>query len=113
MSTAAPSTSKRRSHTRPWWSTSTTAHSLVARSWCRSATGPGSPAPLPDHVQAFDTLFTKYIALRDYFGRGANDLMHRLKVIRREQATGAPGEHGGELVRPGLKQAATKEGATA
>jgi len=98
----------------PWWSASTTAQSLVARSWCRPATGRGSAAPPPDRVQAFDTLLSKSIALREYFGRGADDLMHRLKVIRREQARArAPGEHGGELVRPGLKQAAREQGATA
>jgi len=89
-------------------------HTFWSRSWSRSATGAGSAAPLPDHVQAFDTLFTKYIALRDYYGRGGNDLMHRLKVIRREQArAGAPAEHGGELVRPGLKKAAREQGASA
>jgi L-ribulokinase len=32
----------------------------------------------------YDKLYVEYEALHDYFGRGANDVMKRLKNIRRE-----------------------------
>jgi len=31
----------------------------------------------------YDALFAEYTLLHDYFGRGTNDVMHRLKAIRR------------------------------
>jgi L-ribulokinase len=39
--------------------------------------------PIPENVAAYDELFTEYVTLHDYFGRGANDVMHRLKARRR------------------------------
>jgi L-ribulokinase len=33
---------------------------------------------------AYDRLYAEYRTLYDYFGRGANDVMHRLREIRRE-----------------------------
>lgn len=40
----------------------------------------------PDESRAkqYDRLYAEYSALHDYFGRGANDVMKRLKAIRRE-----------------------------
>jgi L-ribulokinase len=35
-------------------------------------------------ADAYDALYAEYDLLHDYFGRGANDVMHRLKTIRRE-----------------------------
>ena len=32
---------------------------------------------------AYDALFEEYTLLHDYFGRGANDVMHRLKAMKR------------------------------
>lgn len=40
--------------------------------------------PIPENVARYDALFAEYTALHDYFGRGANEVMHRLKAIRRE-----------------------------
>jgi L-ribulokinase len=40
--------------------------------------------PNPDTADAYDALYAEYNLLHDYFGRGANDVMHRLKTIRRE-----------------------------
>ncbi|HET6920078.1 MAG TPA: ribulokinase [Jiangellaceae bacterium] len=40
--------------------------------------------PDEQHARAYDTLFAEYTTLHDYFGRGANDMMHRLRRIRRE-----------------------------
>lgn len=45
--------------------------------------------PNEEASQAYDRLYAEYKALYDYFGRGGNDVMHRLKAIRREaHATG-------------------------
>lgn len=39
--------------------------------------------PIPENVRAYNALFAEYQLLHDYFGRGANDVMHRLKAISR------------------------------
>ena len=33
--------------------------------------------------RAYDALYAEYDTLHDYFGRGTNDVMHRLRAIRR------------------------------
>jgi L-ribulokinase len=45
-----------------------------------------SAAYLPDEDQsrAYDELYADYATLHDYFGRGANDVMHRLKARQRK-----------------------------
>jgi L-ribulokinase len=40
--------------------------------------------PIPAHKAVYDQLFTEYLALHDYFGRGANDVMKRLKALRHQ-----------------------------
>jgi L-ribulokinase len=40
--------------------------------------------PDPSAADAYDTLYEEYTLLHDYFGRGVNDVMHRLKAIKRE-----------------------------
>jgi len=48
--------------------------------------------PIPENVAAYDELFQEYKTLHDYFGRGSNDVMHRLKAIQRKAAgAGLPG----------------------
>ncbi|TLM75498.1 ribulokinase [Pseudarthrobacter sp. NamB4] len=42
--------------------------------------------PIPANVAAYEELFREYKTLHDYFGRGANDVMHRLKAIQRRAA---------------------------
>jgi L-ribulokinase len=44
--------------------------------------------PVPAHVAAYDELYAEYTTLHDYFGRGANDVMHRLAARRRAVAKG-------------------------
>jgi L-ribulokinase len=44
----------------------------------------GAYLPRPDAVAQYDRLYAEYQALHDYFGRGANDVMKRLKAMRRE-----------------------------
>ena len=41
-------------------------------------------APDPAASEAYDALYAEYATLHDYFGRGANDVMHRLRGIRRQ-----------------------------
>jgi L-ribulokinase len=41
-------------------------------------------APDETSARAYDALYEEYKTLHDYFGRGANDVMHRLRAIRRE-----------------------------
>ncbi|WP_035531999.1 ribulokinase [Halobacillus kuroshimensis] len=38
--------------------------------------------PIPHHVEIYDELYREYSKLHDYFGRGENDVMKRLKEIR-------------------------------
>ncbi|MFI5833342.1 ribulokinase [Micromonospora sp. NPDC051300] len=38
--------------------------------------------PIPANVRAYDALYAEYRALHDHFGRGANDVMLRLRAIR-------------------------------
>lgn len=46
--------------------------------------------PIPANVAAYEELFQEYRTLHDYFGRGTNSVMHRLKSIQRRAAAGAP-----------------------
>jgi L-ribulokinase len=40
--------------------------------------------PDDDRAQAYDRLYAEYVTLHEYFGRGGNDVMHRLRAIRRD-----------------------------
>jgi len=44
----------------------------------------GVYAPDERRASVYDELYTEYTALHDYFGRGGNDVMHRLRGIKRE-----------------------------
>ncbi|WP_410586504.1 ribulokinase [Amycolatopsis sp. lyj-23] len=46
--------------------------------------------PVPAHVAAYDELYAEYTQLHDYFGRGGNDVMHRLAARKRAVAKGRP-----------------------
>jgi L-ribulokinase len=39
-------------------------------------------APAPASADVYDDLYAEYVRLHDYFGRGANPVMHRLRAIR-------------------------------
>ncbi|HUM69401.1 MAG TPA: ribulokinase, partial [Chloroflexota bacterium] len=43
--------------------------------------------PIPEHQAVYDRLFAEYQLLHDYFGRGANDVMKRLKALKVEVQT--------------------------
>lgn len=38
--------------------------------------------PIPAHKALYDLLYAEYVTLHDYFGRGANDVMKRLKKLK-------------------------------
>lgn len=38
--------------------------------------------PVPEHARIYDRLYAEYVTLHDYFGRGGNPVMKRLKALR-------------------------------
>jgi L-ribulokinase len=48
---------------------------------------------VPDEERArqYDDLYAEYVLLHDYFGRGANDVLHRLRALRRAAVLRAGG----------------------
>lgn len=40
--------------------------------------------PIAEHMPVYDRLYAEYVTLHDYFGRGENDVMKRLRAIRNE-----------------------------
>ena len=40
--------------------------------------------PDPENQKVYEKLYTEYVLLHDYFGRGSNDVMKRLKAIKSE-----------------------------
>ena len=59
----------------------------------------GAYRPRREAVAAYDRLYGEYLTLHDHFGRGGNDVMHRLKAIRREVLGAAAGDVFNGLVR--------------
>ena len=47
----------------------------------------GAFVPDSDRADAYDALYAEYVRLHDYFGRGGNDVMHRLGEIKRAATT--------------------------
>lgn len=41
--------------------------------------------PIPENVEIYDKLFSEYRKLHDYFGRGENDVMKRLKEMKKSR----------------------------
>jgi L-ribulokinase len=46
--------------------------------------------PIAANVATYDRLYAEYLTLHDYFGRGLNDVMKRLKGIAGEASRGVP-----------------------
>jgi L-ribulokinase len=44
--------------------------------------------PNSDAADAYDALYSEYTFLHDYFGKGGNNVMHRLKALKRGALTG-------------------------
>jgi L-ribulokinase len=43
---------------------------------------PSAYRPDPDRAAAYDLLFAEYLTLHDHFGRGGDDVLHRLREIK-------------------------------
>ncbi len=57
--------------------------------------------PDPANAQVYDQLYREYCLLHDYFGKGGNAVMHRLRAIRdRALSGGGPRAPGRRLARP-------------
>ena len=41
------------------------------------------------HKAVYDQIYVGYVTLHDHFGRGANDVMKRLKALRQQVLAGA------------------------
>ncbi len=39
-------------------------------------------SPVPEQQEVYDRLYAEYVTLHDYFGRGGNDVMKRLKALK-------------------------------
>ncbi len=44
--------------------------------------------PIPENVAVYEQLYMEYADLHDHFGRGGNDVMHRLRALRRAAVAG-------------------------
>jgi L-ribulokinase len=42
----------------------------------------GVYTPDPAAADIYDQLYAEYVTLHDYFGRGANEVLHRLRALR-------------------------------
>ena len=58
--------------------------SIVEASQKMARLRPDRYAPIPENKAVYDRLFAEYKLLHDYFGRGENDVMKRLKVLKAE-----------------------------
>lgn len=56
--------------------------------------------PIPEQQTVYEQLYREYVTLHDYFGRGANDVMKRLKQLRELTVAGAHREPGGVPIDP-------------
>ncbi|MCD9874357.1 ribulokinase [Streptomyces guryensis] len=57
---------------------------IQAAARCMGKADRGVYQPDPERAAAYDSLYAEYRLLHDYFGRGVNDVMHRLRRIRAE-----------------------------
>lgn len=66
--------------------------------------------PRPDAHKIYDALFKEYQALHDYFGRGANDVMKRLKSMKRSSQPSAISGDGSQSLCRHSSDSAMKSG---
>ncbi|HEY3873714.1 MAG TPA: ribulokinase [Actinocrinis sp.] len=50
---------------------------------------PGAYLPDPGRADVYDALYAEYVLLHDYFGRGGNEVLHRLRAMRDAAQRGA------------------------
>ena len=61
---------------------------IRAASAAMGAVNSGVYRPIPEHTAVYEQLFMEYADLHDHFGRGGNDVMHRLRALRRAAVAG-------------------------
>jgi L-ribulokinase len=66
--------------------------------------------PDPASADVYDGLYAEYAALHDYFGRGANEVMHRLRALRDRVLAAEPGAARPGTARPAHQRATSPEG---
>jgi L-ribulokinase len=54
---------------------------IYAAAEAMGKTRPHAYEPEPAAADAYDALYAEYKTLHDYFGRGTNDVLHRLRAI--------------------------------
>jgi L-ribulokinase len=52
----------------------------------------GVYTPDPASADIYDRLYAEYVTLHDYFGRGANEVLHRLRALRDQVLASRTGE---------------------
>jgi L-ribulokinase len=66
-------------------------HATIADASSRMARLSGTRfVPRPDHREPYDVLYDEYLCLHDFFGRGGDDVMRRLKRLRNAAADADP-----------------------
>ncbi len=60
----------------------------------------GVYTPDPASAAVYDELYAEYVTLHDYFGRGANQVLHRLRALRDRVLAGQAAEHITQGSRP-------------
>jgi L-ribulokinase len=66
-------------------------HATIADASSRMARLSGTRfVPRPDHREPYDVLYDEYRRLHDFFGRGGDDVMRRLKRLRNAAADADP-----------------------
>ncbi|HBY94103.1 MAG TPA: ribulokinase [Chloroflexi bacterium] len=65
--------------------------------------------PIPEYVGVYDRLYREYKTLYDYFGRGQNAVMKRLRALRRETLTSQEVEEGDRLESAALPDAVEQQ----
>jgi L-ribulokinase len=56
----------------------------------------GAYTPDPASADVYDELYAEYLRLHDYFGRGGNEVMHRLRALRDRELAQRATHQGGQ-----------------
>ncbi|MGH3256976.1 MAG: ribulokinase, partial [Streptosporangiaceae bacterium] len=56
--------------------------------------------PNPANADVYDQLYAEYLLLHDYFGRGVNEVMHRLRALRDRSRASVPAGSGADGGQP-------------
>jgi L-ribulokinase len=61
---------------------------IVAAAQAMTRLGDEHYTPQQDAAEVYDKLYAEYVRLHDYFGRGENDVMKRLKTLKANVLSG-------------------------